>query len=203
MARPRSFDEQALLDCALEAFWVGGYDRTSIEEISVASGVGNGSIYAAYGSKLGLFLAVFNRYCEGRVELVDGIVRGRTDDFESTVANYLDAIVADCTSYDDRRGCLMLNSLADLGSRFPDVVTVGTRTISAMEKVLGDRVAETVASGEIDLSPAEVEALGAHIVLVSQGLISLSHIGVPKQRLSAIAATSSRMSSLLGAAGPR
>jgi len=203
MARPRRFDEQALLDCALEAFWVGGYDRTSIEDISVASGVGNGSIYAAYGSKLGLFLAVFNRYCDGRVHLVDGIVREHTDDFESTVAHYLDAIVADCTSYDDRRGCLMLNSLADLGSRFPEVVTVGSRTISAMEKVIGDRVAATVASGEIDLSVAEVEALSAHIVLVSQGLISLSHVGVPRARLSAIAATSSRMTSLLGAAGPR
>jgi AcrR family transcriptional regulator len=150
-----------------------------------------------------LFLAVFNRYCDGRVELVDGIVRERADDFESTVANYLDAIVADCTSYDDRRGCLMLNSLADLGSRYPEIVTVGNRTISAMEKVIGDRVAETVASGEIDLSAAEVEALSAHIVLVSQGLISLSHIGVPRARLSAIAATSSRMTSLLGSASSR
>jgi AcrR family transcriptional regulator len=200
MARTRRFDEQSLLDCAQEAFWVNGYDRTSIEDVSVASGVGNGSIYAAYGSKLGLFLAVFSRYCEGRVELVDSVVSAHTGDFESTVAHYLDEIVADCTSHDDRRGCLMLNSLAELGSRFPDVVTVGTRTISAMEKVVADRIAEKVANGEIDLDNEQVDALSAHIVLVSQGLISLSHIGVPKARLSAIAATSSRMTSLLGAA---
>jgi AcrR family transcriptional regulator len=200
MARTRRFDEQLLLDCAQERFWVNGYDRTSIEDVSAASGVGNGSIYAAYGNKLGLFLAVFSRYCAGRVELVDSVVREHTGDFESTVANYLDGIVADCTSHDDRRGCLMLNSLAELGSRFPDVVTVGARTIDAMEKVIGDRVAETVANGEIQLSSEQVAALSAHIVLVSQGLISLSHIGVPKARLSAIAATSSRMTALLGAA---
>ena len=179
---------------------MNGYDRTSIEDVSVASGVGNGSIYAAYGSKLGLFLAVFSRYCAGRVELVDSVVSAHTGDFESTVANYLDEIVADCTAHDDRRGCLMLNSLAELGSRFPEVVTVGNRTIAAMETVIGDRVSDKVASGEIDLEKGQVEALSAHIVLVSQGLISLSHIGVPKARLSAIAATSSRMTALLGAA---
>ena len=105
MARTRRFDEQLLLDCAQEAFWVKGYDRTSIEDVSVASGVGNGSIYAAYGSKLGLFLAVFGRYCAGRIELVDSVVTAHTGDFESMVASYLDEVVADCTSHDDRRGC--------------------------------------------------------------------------------------------------
>ena len=200
MARTRRFDEQLLLDCAQEAFWVNGYDRTSIEDVSVASGVGNGSIYAAYGSKLTLFLAVFSRYCAARVELVDGVVSAHSGDFESTVANYLDEIVADCTSHDDRRGCLMLNSLAELGSRFPEVVTVGVRTIGEMETVIGARVAEKVATGEISLDPDQIAPLSTHIVLVSQGLISMSRMGVPATKLRAIATTSSRMSSLLGAA---
>lgn len=200
MARTRRFDEQLLLDCAQEAFWVKGYDRTSIEDVSAASGVGNGSIYAAYGNKLGLFLAVFSRYCAGRVELVDSVIGAHTGDFESTVANYLDEIVADCTSHDDRRGCLMLNSLAELGSRFPEVVTVGVRTIGEMEAVVGTRVSQKVASGEISLIPQQVESLSTHIVLVSQGLISMSRMGVPADKLRTIAATSSRMTSLLGAA---
>ena len=200
MSRQRRFDEQLLLNCAQEAFWVNGYDRTSIEDVSAASGVGNGSIYAAYGSKLGLFLAVFSRYCDGRVELVDSVMRAHTGDFESTVANYLDEIVSDCTAHDDRRGCLMLNSLAELGSRFPEVVTIGVRTIDAMEKVVGDRVTAKVESGEITLSRDEIEPLSTHIVMVSQGLINLSRMGMSPAKLRSIAATSSRMTSLLGAA---
>jgi TetR/AcrR family transcriptional repressor of nem operon len=200
MARPRRFDEQRLLDSALEAFWTRGYDRTSIDDISAATGVGNGSIYAAYGSKLGLFLAVFGRYCEGRVELVGDVVRGHSGDFESAVAHYLDEIVSDCTAHDDLRGCLMLNSIAELGARFPEVVAVGNRTIASMERIVGDRVGAGVASGELGLAEDDAASLAAHIVLVSQGLISLSRIGVPTERLRAIASTSSRMSSLLGAA---
>ncbi|PPF77635.1 TetR/AcrR family transcriptional regulator [Subtercola sp. Z020] len=200
MARTRSFDETALLDCAQEVFWAKGYDRASIEEISACSGVGNGSIYAAYTSKLGLFLATFTRYCAGRVELVESVVGSHTGTFEQAVAHYLDEIVADCTSRADLRGCLMLNSLAELGSRFPEVVAVGSRTIGEMERILSDRVADGVATGEVTLtSDDETEALGAHIVLVSQGLISLSRLGVPAARLRAIAATSSRLSAMRAA----
>jgi len=199
MARTRRFDEQLLLDCAQEAFWVSGYEQTSIEEISTASGVGNGSIYAAYGSKLGLFLAVFSRYCEGRVQLVDTVVGSHHGSFESAVANYLDAIVADCTARDDFRGCLMLNSLAELGSRFPEVVVIGSRTVAEMDRVLERRVAAGVQSGELELADDEIEPLGAHIVMVSQGLIQLSRIGVPAERLRAIAASTGRMPGLRAA----
>ncbi|MFD1714447.1 TetR/AcrR family transcriptional regulator [Amnibacterium flavum] len=200
MARPRRFDEQSLLDAAQEIFWAQGYDRTSIEDVSAASGVGNGSIYSAYGSKLGLFLAVFERYCEGRVSLVETVVSSHRGDFESAVANYLAEIVADCTAHADRRGCLMLNSLAELGSRFPDVVVIGRRSIGRMESILERRVAQGVAAGDIDLADAQIPALGNHIVLVSQGLISLSRVGVPVEQLRAIADTSTRMSALLRAA---
>lgn len=200
MARPRRFDEQVLLDAAQEVFWVNGYDRTSIEDISAVSGVGNGSIYAAFGSKLGLFLAVFDRYCEGRVKLVESVVASHQGDFESAVANYLDEIVADCTSHADRRGCLMLNSLADLGSRFPDVVSIGRRSIAQMKSVMIARVTAGVESGELTLQRDQIDPLASHIVLVSQGLITLSRIGAPVEQLRAIASTSTRMSALLSAA---
>jgi len=94
----------------------------------------------------------------------------------------------------------MLNSLAELGSRFPEVVTVGANTIGEMEQIIGARVSDRVAAGEISLSPDQIEPLSTHIVLVSQGLISLSRMGASPARLRTIAATSSRMSSLLGAA---
>jgi len=199
MGRPRRFDERKLLDHAQEAFWVNGYDRTTIELVAEASGVGNGSIYAAYGSKLGLFLAVFARYCAGRVELVDSVVSAHRGDFESAVAHYLDEIVADCTSHPDLRGCLMLNSLAELGTRFPEVVTIGRTTLTAMEQVVARRVIEAVDDGELEIAETEIDPLSAHIVLVSQGLISLSRIGVSADELRGIASTSSRMSALLHA----
>jgi AcrR family transcriptional regulator len=199
MARPRRFDEEALLDAAQELFWVGGYDRTSIEDIAVASGVGNSSIYAAYTNKLGLFLAVFNRYCDGRVRLVEQVVAAHVGSFEEAVGDYLVQIVRDCTSHEDRRGCLMLNSISELGGHHPEVAAIAERTIARMDAVLTRRVEQSVESGEIALEPDRVEALGAHIVVLSQGLIQLSRIGASEARLRSIARASQQLSSLLAA----
>lgn len=199
MARPRRFDEQSLLDAAQELFWTRGYERTSIEDISAVSGVGNSSIYSAYSSKLGLFLAVFERYCEGRVRLVEDVVGSHVGSFEEAVGNYLVQIVRDCTSYEDRRGCLMLNSISELGARYPAVVVVAERAIAGMDEVLSRRVAQSVEAGEIELEADRIDALGAHIVVLSQGLIQLSRIGASEAKLQSIAQTSQRLSSLLAA----
>jgi AcrR family transcriptional regulator len=200
MARPRRFDEIALLDGAQEIFWTKGFERTSIDDVATATGVGNGSIYAAYGSKLGLFLAVFRRYCAGRVDLVEHVVRGHHGDFAAAVENFLEAIVVDCTSHGDQRGCLMLNSLGELSARYPEVAEIGRQTLERMNAVLEGRVRTGIDVGEIANGRVDPPGLGAHLVLVSQGLINLSRIGVAREQLRAIAAATTRMSSLLSAA---
>lgn len=200
MARPRSFDEQGLLDAAQDLFWKNGYERTSIEEIAAVAGVGNGSIYGAYKSKLGLFVAVFDRYCDTRVKVVDGIVASHDGSFEDAVENYLNEIVRDCTGYEDRRGCLMLNSIAELGSRFPEVLAIGDRANERMEEVLAARVAKSASSGEIRLSADGVRPLAAHILLVSQGLIHLSRTGAPVARLEDVVSASRDLASRMRAA---
>jgi AcrR family transcriptional regulator len=198
--RPRRFDEQHLLDAAQELFWVRGYERTTLDDVARASGVGNGSIYAAYGSKLGLFVAVLDRYCAGRVAFVEQVLAERSDDFEAAVEHYLEAIVADCVSYEDRRGCLMLNSIAEVAPHHPAVAELVQRAIARMNAAMTARVAAAVEDGAIRLPPEQLAPLGAHLVLVSQGIIHLSRVGVPPEHLRAVAASARHLSSLLAAA---
>jgi AcrR family transcriptional regulator len=197
--RPRRFDEQQLLDAAQELFWVHGFERTTVEDVARASGVGNGSIYAAYSSKVGLFVAVLDRYCAGRVAFVEQVVADRSGSFEDAVERYLEAIVADCVSHEDRRGCLMLNSIAEVAPRHPAVAALVEGAIARMDAAMTARVEAAVADGDIDLAPERIAPLGAHLVLVSQGIIHLSRVGVPAERLRAVAASARHLSSLLAA----
>ncbi|MET9485404.1 TetR/AcrR family transcriptional regulator [Nocardia sp. NPDC006630] len=186
MARPRQFNESDLLDAATELFWSKGFDDTSVEDVSLAAGVGNGSIYSAYGSKRGLFLAAFERYCDRRARFVRDVIAGAPGSARAAVRALFQAVVDDCASYPDRRGCLMINSIALFGSRVPEVVTIGTRSTTAMEHGVAERLRPAMhARGEVD--EAALSALSAHIVVVAQGLIQLSRLGTPAQRLREIA----------------
>lgn len=188
MGRPRRFDEETLLDVGQELFWSRGYDRTSMEEIAAASGAGVSSLYAIYGGKLALFLRIFGRYCEARVELAAEATSGVSDDLGSAVAEYLDRIVAECTSHADRRGCLMLNSVVDLGDRFPEIRVVADSATARIEDLLHDKLLRTAAARSVDLSSVEARPLAARVVLASQGLIQLSRLRVSASHLTASAA---------------
>ena len=96
MTRPREFDRSALLDSATDLFWARGFEGTSISDIAAVSGVGNGSLYAAFGSKLGLFMEVFERYCAGRVDVVRGVMTTPTGNARSTVERFFQVIMDDC-----------------------------------------------------------------------------------------------------------
>lgn len=57
MARPRTFDETLVVGQAARAFSAAGYEATSLDTLVAATGLHRGSLYAAFGSKRGLFLA--------------------------------------------------------------------------------------------------------------------------------------------------
>lgn len=61
MARPRAFKENEVLDRAADVFGRHGYDGATMVELTSAMGINAPSIYAAFGSKRGLFDAVLKR----------------------------------------------------------------------------------------------------------------------------------------------
>jgi AcrR family transcriptional regulator len=60
--RPREFDIDQAVDRALGLFWRRGYEGTSMSDLTEALGITRASLYAAFGSKEGLFRRVMERY---------------------------------------------------------------------------------------------------------------------------------------------
>ena len=188
MPRPRQFDEPALLDAAIELFWTRGYAGTSIEDVARATTVGNGSIYAAYRSKDGLYLSAVTRYCRRLTDMVRAAMTGRTGDVATSMREYLELIICDCISQPGRRGCLMLNSLTLL-DRVPQLRTVIDLTTRDLQAILEERLLRDL---DGDPVPVDVAALSAHYVTLSQGLIQRSRLGHDPDELRAIADAAAR-----------
>lgn len=64
MGRPRGFSESAVLEAAADTFVRGGYEGTSIDDLVQALKLHRGSLYKAFGSKHGLFVAVLRHYVQ-------------------------------------------------------------------------------------------------------------------------------------------
>ena len=183
MARTREFDDAMLRHASRELFWSNGFANTSIGDISAATRVGNGSIYAAYGSKFDLFFTVLESYCQTRIDIVSAAMSvGSTA--EESIREFFDVIVSDCSNQLDRRGCLMLNSIAEFGGRDDRVIELCRTTTDTMERLVSERLAD---AHETSPEAFDVELQAAQIILVSQGLIQMSKLQVPREKLTAIA----------------
>src|SRR3974390_2655677 len=60
--RPREFNLDQALERALCLFWRKGYEGTSMADLVETLGITRASLYAAFGSKEGLFRRVMDRY---------------------------------------------------------------------------------------------------------------------------------------------
>ena len=69
MARPRSFDPAVVVRQARDAFVAGGYRGTSVDDLLTATGLSRASLYQAFGSKRGLFLAALSESTDHAVDL--------------------------------------------------------------------------------------------------------------------------------------
>lgn len=68
--RPRTFSQQQVLRLAVTAFTTGGYEGTSIDDLVQALDLHRGSLYKAFGSKRGLFLAALEDYVRSTLPAV-------------------------------------------------------------------------------------------------------------------------------------
>ena len=146
MARPRKFDTEAALDAAMNLFWQRGYEGTGLAELLDVMGLQRGSLYKAWGSKKGLFLAVLNRYdalyIGPGIAFLSGEGAGQGMSGSDRIARVF-------TSHDPR-GCLMCNSAGGIAGLDKDVaVWIETRIerlIAAFETALADGVSNAPVS---------------------------------------------------------
>lgn len=111
MARPREFDEIAVLDAAVQCFWARGFEATSVRELANGMGIAGASLYNSFGDKRALYERALKHY------VANGFLE-RAIRFETTLSPlaaieaFFDEIVRLSLSDKDRKGCMLVNSAA-------------------------------------------------------------------------------------------
>jgi AcrR family transcriptional regulator len=185
MARPRQFDEDTVLRAVCDQFWDAGYAATSLQDLMRVSGLGKGSLYAAFGDKHELFLRVLRRYAAAN----DATLRRLVDSAPRAVdalRSFLMSPVGDPEGVSARRGCLLANSTAELASADPVVAAEARAVYEGTTALLAECVAQAQAEGDL---PGSADPIGTARALLAaqQGLTFMGRSGLDIETLAATA----------------
>jgi AcrR family transcriptional regulator len=178
MARPREFDEAAVLRAARGAFRTHGYAGTSLQDLMDATGLGKGSLYAAFGDKRGLYLRVLGDYAGQSVTDVHAALEG-PDPALAALRSYLLAMAHGSVG---GPSCLLASSTAERAGTDAAVGTCVGQTFAALQASFAAAVRRAQDEGDLDPS-ADPEALGGMLLAVARGMEALGHGGASEESL--------------------
>ena len=75
MGRQPAFERSDVLDKASLVFLRNGFQRTTIKDITKATGLQPGSIYSAFSNKTGLYTEVIEHYTKRQINVLDNCVK--------------------------------------------------------------------------------------------------------------------------------
>lgn len=184
MARRRAFDEAEVLDRAMTVFWRRGYEGASMAELTTAMDLSSPSIYAAFGSKRGLFDAVLGRYRERRADYRDWLLAGTTA--RQVAERMLFGAIEWLTDPAEPPGCLLIQAGLSAGPANADVPPELAEQRSSLRPALIARFIR--AKAERDLPPSSDPAeLADYLRMVFLGVSIQATEGVPAAHLRELA----------------
>jgi TetR/AcrR family transcriptional regulator, transcriptional repressor for nem operon len=182
MGRSKSFDEEAVLDQAVQLFWERGYDGTSLADLENHLGLGRQSLYNAFGDKHALFLKALDRYQRHVHEAALAQLKGKDAGLDAIRA-FFDWSVESLTSPNSRHGCLLTNTISDRAAD-PDSLLRCNYARDDLERAF--RGALTHAKERRELSKdLDVEATATLLVVQNYGLTVLAKSGATAAQLTA------------------
>ncbi len=132
MARPREFDEKAVLDAAVQRFWSQGYEATSVRDLAESMGITGASLYNAFGDKRSLYRRSLDHYVS--MSFGDRVRRFENElpPFDALKA-FFEEIVERSLADKERKGCMLVNSALELAPHDKEFGQVVARVLGDVE----------------------------------------------------------------------
>jgi AcrR family transcriptional regulator len=194
MARPPSYDRDEVVHAAERQFRSTGYNGTTVDDIATATGLGRGSLYAAFGDKHGLFLqaleAYFARLAQSVAEALSGPDDGALERLHLFLLEAVDGVPLgpDLPPADDRAttACLSAKTALELGAADPDAARRVNAGLDVVEAALATCVRAAQRNGDLD-PDADPDELAWLVLTIVRGIDVIGAAGRSPRCLTSIA----------------
>jgi len=180
MGRHRQFDEGEALEAALSVFWQKGYEGTSFEDLSQATGVARPGLYAAFGNKQEIFIKALDLYDAKYMGFMADALNESTS--RKVVERILRGSAGVQTMSAAHPGCLGINGALACSDDAEPIRRELIRRRAATQLALRKRLERAQREGDL---PASVDsaALASFVMAVSQGMAVQAKAGASRKAL--------------------
>lgn len=168
MARTREFDEEKVLEAAMQLFWEKGYEATSLSDLTARMGIQRPSIYSTFGDKRELFEAALRRYTTSRAADIRARLQSHSS-VKNAFAIFFEDVIAAEYSGDISKGCFCINTMVELAphdERF-EILTREHQLYLAV--IFQETVERGIQTGELD-ADTDAKSLAQALIVALIGL---------------------------------
>jgi AcrR family transcriptional regulator len=184
--RPRAYDPETALGQARDAFWDAGFAATSLDDLSLATGMNRPSLYGAFGDKRQLYLETIGRYrAFARAAMAETLAPGRPLAAALSML-YGRAIQLYLAGDNGQRGCFLIGTATTEAVRDAETRTALAEGLAEIDRAFETRFRRAIEDGEI-AGDADPSALGRLASAILHTLALRARAGESEAVLSRIA----------------
>jgi TetR/AcrR family transcriptional repressor of nem operon len=173
MARPREFDDEIVLDAAIQCFWRRGYEATSVKDLIGKTGITAASLYNAFGDKRALFRTALDRYVESSIG--ERIRRCEARPPREAIGAFFEEILNRSLRDRGHKGCMLVNSALEMAPHDAEFQKMIASVLDRIETFFLNCVKAGQADGTITRS-IPGENLAHHLLGMLMGVRVLARV---------------------------
>jgi AcrR family transcriptional regulator len=166
--RPRTFDRDEVLRNAMKEFWKSGFEGASMAALTDAMGINSPSLYAAFGSKEGLFREAVQLYLETEDSKGRAILEAEPT-ARAAIRSTLRNSVGNLTRPGSPPGCLLILGDSNVAAENDGVRQYLCQRRRDIQSALEARLKRGIAEGDVPAG-TDIKAMAAFYMTVIQGL---------------------------------
>jgi TetR/AcrR family transcriptional regulator, transcriptional repressor for nem operon len=148
MARNKAFEQEIVLEKAMNTFWKKGFHDTSMQDLVDAMGINRASLYDTFGDKHQLYLKSLESYREINSCAISKAIENEPSNKEK-IRKILRLLADESLTDTENKGCFFTNATLEMLPQDNAVNAIVCNNLNAMNQMLESIIIQAQAEGEI------------------------------------------------------
>lgn len=181
MVGTRKFNEEDVLEHAIDVFWSKGYAATTMLDLAKETGVQRGSLYNAYQNKNTLFLKAFTHFTQQYLSFVESELQARN--VKKAFTHFFKGMSERLTADKDIKGCFSTRTIMEAAQQCPEINKGLVYFLDGLEAVIAKRLKQAIQEKQFS---GNAVATARYLVALTRGIAVIERVYNDKKRMTQI-----------------